>query len=187
MNRVKFCSAWIAGVMAAIPLWAQAPSGTLQGGTYNAPAGAGASTPFKPGGQSAPFTNPSLPFGPPPENVLNRDILNQSPQLWMQQLRSQTSRSVVPMPSRAQGDKAVIRVKLPTGDAKLWVNGQITKQQGQDRVFVTPNLQSGTFRYQIQASWTADEVPVRTTRAIVFEPGADVSIDFTKKMAEPTR
>jgi uncharacterized protein (TIGR03000 family) len=75
--------------------------------------------------------------------------------------------------------KAVVNVKLPSPDAQLWVNDQATKQSGQARVFVTPDLEPGSYRYRFQASWTADDVPVRASRTVVFQPGDDVVVDFT--------
>src|SRR5262249_33893847 len=113
----------------AAPVVGQTPP-YLQPGTYNAPASAGAYAPATP---NAPM--PALPPGPAifSQNPLNRDILNPNQGMLFQQFESSVFRS----PGQNLEAKASFSVKVPTADAQLWVNDQLTSLKGLERKFVT--------------------------------------------------
>lgn len=172
---------WIAAALFATPVWGQSPPYDLQPGTYNAPSGTGAYSPTVPlGPPLGPSSMAGQPFGQAtifPQNLLNRDILNSDQTILHQQLQQQSARQAgVPM----REDKVVISVKLPEADAQLWVNGQTTKQKGAERVFMTPPLQPGKYKYELRASWAANKTPVVTSRTVIFQPGEDLVIDFSR-------
>lgn len=177
MSLAKITLLGILLAVLTVPVWGQTPP-YLQPGTYNAPAGAGAHSPANP---SAPFSLPRQPSGPVaptlPLSVLNRDILNPSQAIWLQQLQ----RTVGPMPRPSDAGKVVIKVKLPMADAQLWVNDQPTRQKGLERVFVTPPLEPGKYRYRFRASWVANKTLVRSEQTLIFQPGEDLVIDLSKK------
>ena len=50
MRQFPITVGWLVAILTVVPAWGQTPPGSQQGGTYNAPAGTGASTPFNPSG-----------------------------------------------------------------------------------------------------------------------------------------
>src|SRR5262249_38805878 len=133
MNLLKYAFPLVVGfTLAASLAFAQTPpSQQLQPGTYNTPAGSGATPPALPSS-----TIPSLAPNSTFPNSLNRNILNPSQGVWLQHIDRGMRRTNLE-------DKAVIVVKLPAADGNLWVNGRRTKQTGEERLFVTPALEPG--------------------------------------------
>jgi uncharacterized protein (TIGR03000 family) len=178
----------LSGVMVlllASPLVAQSP-GVLEGGTYNAPSGADAYTPTAPlGTPIAPFAMPGQPFGQPgptsPPNLLNRDILNPNQWIWLQQYQRQAGKGAQLPPGPGQENRALIKVRVPTAETQLWVNDQLTRQKGLERVFITPPLELGTYRYRFRASWSVDRTPDSAVRTVTFQPDTALVIDFTRR------
>jgi uncharacterized protein (TIGR03000 family) len=160
----------------AAPVLGQTPP-YLEPGTYNAPAGAGATAPAYP---IAPLARPALPPGPSSiysQNPLNRDILNPNQGILFQEFENSVRRTSRPDLEA----KAIFAVKLPAADAQLWVNGQLTSQKGLERKFVTPPLAPGHYRYQFRVSWTANKASERSMQTVTFQPGEDLVIDLSKK------
>ena len=109
---------------------------------------------------------------------LNRDILNPSQGLLFQQLES----SVLRTPRRELEAKASFAVKMPSADAQLWVNDELTRQKGLERKFVTPPLEPGQqYRYRFRVSWVANKTPEHSGQTVIFQPGEDLVIDLAKK------
>ena len=189
MYSAKSAFSWLMVLLLAAPLVGQSPPGVLQGGTYNTPAGAGAAAPVTPspplGNPIAPFYNPGLPFGQPallsPQNFSNRDILNPSQGIWLQLLQQQDRKSVHPTPGQQGERMALIKVFVPTADTQLWVNDQPTRQKGRERIFRTPFLEPGTYRYRFRASWLAGKTPVSAVQTVTFQPATTPVVDFAKK------
>jgi uncharacterized protein (TIGR03000 family) len=88
----------------------------------------------------------------------------------------------VPLPDEWPAVAAArVTVRLPA-DAKLFVNGQQTKQTGAVRQFVTPPvLRAGlTYRYDFRAEWNNGvQVVVRDLPALVRGTGT-TEVDFTR-------
>jgi uncharacterized protein (TIGR03000 family) len=180
-----------AGVLAGSAL-AQAPPAPLQGGTYNAPAGAGAyavPSPF-----SSPVPGPGFgtfgsmaPYNSSPwadsflrssREASNRDILNATGWNWAaySQMRGQERKPT--KPDRDNDERAIIHVTVPTPETELWVNGQPTKQRGLRRVFMSPPLEPGNYRYVFRASWAVEQTRESAAKAVVFQPGFHLNVDF---------
>jgi uncharacterized protein (TIGR03000 family) len=70
-------------------------------------------------------------------------------------------------------------VRLPAG-ARLWANGQPTRQTGAVREFVTPTpLAPGrTFRYTFRAQWEEDGRTISRERVVEFQAGGRVTVEF---------
>lgn len=163
MSRALVVLPGLLVALATAPVRSQPPP-QLEGGTYNAPAGAGAYTPFAP---LPPLYDPGLRFGQPAPFMPQR--------YWFRQIPLRTP------PGRNQESKATIKVLVPNAQARLWVNGQATRKQGVARLFVTPPLEPGTYRYRIRASWVAGKKPVSEVRTITFQPDANLVVDFTRE------
>jgi uncharacterized protein (TIGR03000 family) len=73
---------------------------------------------------------------------------------------------------------AQITIVVPA-DADVFVDGAATTQTGTQRVFVTPQLEPGTYSYTIRAVWTEDGRSVEKTRKVSFQAGSQVRVDFT--------
>ena len=75
-----------------------------------------------------------------------------------------------------------IRVLVPEKDAKLLVEGKLTKQQGTERDFVSPPLEPvGTYTYSLTASWWPNNyTKVIRSRNVQVKPGVPIEVDFRK-------
>ena len=181
MSSVKMAVAGVLVMLITGPLMAQVPPGMLEGGTYNTPAGAGARPPAYPTyppsvGQPPLLFPPSFPQG---------DILNPNQQIWLQQFRLREGQRGV-RPGEEEG-RARITVRVPTAATQLWVNGQPTRQQGRERLFITPPLEPGTYRYRFRVSWLADRTPRSATQTVTFRPDASLVVDFASKSRPAAR
>jgi uncharacterized protein (TIGR03000 family) len=73
---------------------------------------------------------------------------------------------------------ASVRVLVPA-DARVWFDGDPTRQTGADRTFTTPDLPEGRrYRYVVRARWTAGGKTVTQTRTVRFHAGDRVTVDF---------
>jgi uncharacterized protein (TIGR03000 family) len=81
---------------------------------------------------------------------------------------------------------AQVRVLVPDGQAKVWFDGTLTKQEGTDRLYHTPALSgSGPFTYKVRAAWMANGKEVALESAAQVTPGQTTTIDFTRMPSEP--
>lgn len=79
---------------------------------------------------------------------------------------------------------AHVRVQVPTA-AEVWFDGQATKQQGAERVFVSPSLKSDTaYLYEIQARWMDNGKPVTSTKSVRVQAGKWATVDFNNAAAD---
>lgn len=76
---------------------------------------------------------------------------------------------------------AAIDVKVPAG-AKLWFQGQQTRQAGSLRYFESPQLEKGkTYAYHVKAEWTNEEgQKVERKRTVHVHAGEYLSLDLLK-------
>jgi uncharacterized protein (TIGR03000 family) len=116
-----------------------------------------------------------------PRDILNRDILNPGAWAGMSRRPLQNGGDARPKPGRDQGNTALIRVEVPTPDTELWVNGRRTKQTGLRRVFISPPLEPGTYRYVFRASWAGNRARGGAEEPVTFQPGVDLTIDFSAR------
>jgi uncharacterized protein (TIGR03000 family) len=87
----------------------------------------------------------------------------------------------LPPPNWRDEVTAKVTVRLPA-DAKLWVDGQPTKQTGAVRQFVTPPvLRPGQpYQYKFRAEWAENGVPVSRERTVAVSAAKAVDVDFAK-------
>jgi len=77
-----------------------------------------------------------------------------------------------PVPATATG--AIVQVRVPSADAKVWFDGVQTAQTGLLRTFNSPPLTSGNYHYQIKVRWieggrVVEQISER--RAMAHRPG----------------
>jgi uncharacterized protein (TIGR03000 family) len=72
-----------------------------------------------------------------------------------------------------------VRVHLPA-NAKLWVDGEQTRQKGADRDFMTPPLRPDQeLTYTFKAQWNQDGRNVERTRQVRVKANDSANVDFT--------
>jgi uncharacterized protein (TIGR03000 family) len=83
--------------------------------------------------------------------------------------------------SPSHPNAAAIDVKVPA-DARVLVQGQLTRQTGSDRFFESPPLQQDkTYAYKIKAIWTnRDGEKVERNQTVQVRAGSHVTLDFRK-------
>lgn len=85
-----------------------------------------------------------------------------------------------PSPEAQAGSVAHLMIKLPSPDAKLWIDDYQSRQNGMQRTMVTPSLEPGAkYAYTLIAMWTEDGEAVTRSRDVTFQAGQSVVIDFT--------
>jgi uncharacterized protein (TIGR03000 family) len=127
-----------------------------------------------------PYYIPPNYFGMPPMNFSTLAPLNATANYWpsaaagLQPLSSGTPTGAMAL----NPNVALIGVKVPP-DARVWFDGEATRQTGTDRLFSSPELEQGKrYNYDIRAQWTVDGKPVTRTRTVHFRAGEHVSVDF---------
>jgi uncharacterized protein (TIGR03000 family) len=96
----------------------------------------------------------------------------------------------VPTPD-APANTVLLNVQVPT-DAKIWIEGQETKQTGNSRQFVTPALTPGQqYTYTVKAEWTEGSQKISRTRRVPVQAGQGVNINLLQptpdEMKQQTR
>jgi uncharacterized protein (TIGR03000 family) len=76
---------------------------------------------------------------------------------------------------------AQIEVAVPKADAKVWFQGQQTKQTGKVREFESPPLAAGSYAYEIRAQWMDGEETVTQTQSVPVRAGERVRVEFPTK------
>jgi uncharacterized protein (TIGR03000 family) len=79
---------------------------------------------------------------------------------------------------------ALIRVLLPRGDAEVWFDGAPTQQRGMDRMFASPALEAGNYRYTIKGRWTEEGRTVNRERTVEVRPGQPLTVDLRANPGE---
>jgi uncharacterized protein (TIGR03000 family) len=89
---------------------------------------------------------------------------------------------------RRDGDNiGRVHVHVPAG-AKVWVDGEETKQKGGDRDFMTPPLRpEQEFTYTIKAQWNQDGRNVERTQQVLVKANDTANVDFTAPPKEVER
>jgi uncharacterized protein (TIGR03000 family) len=82
------------------------------------------------------------------------------------------------------GGTARVKVTLPDADARVWFEGQLTKQHGTERGFVSPQLDAGQeYVYDVRARWTENGREVERTRSVRVRADGTATVDFTASAA----
>jgi uncharacterized protein (TIGR03000 family) len=76
---------------------------------------------------------------------------------------------------------ALVHIRVPQADARVFIEGQQTKQSGTERVFVSPPLEQGKdYNYTVKATWNDGGREVTREKTVTFRVGQEVGIDFTR-------
>ena len=78
-----------------------------------------------------------------------------------------------------------LTVRLPDPAAELWVEKTATKAKGAERVFDSPPLKPGEYKYELIASWTENGQPRAESRTVSAKPGESFVVDFTRPDPNP--
>ena len=79
---------------------------------------------------------------------------------------------------RNSNSKAILSLKLPL-EAKVYINGKLTKTQGSLRQYVSRNLsQDKNYRYRVKAVVNKDGRDIVRTRLVSMRPGQDRLVRF---------
>ncbi len=74
-----------------------------------------------------------------------------------------------------------VNLRLPDPNAKVWINGQATQQEGTWREYVSPPLDpSRNYRYDIRARWVENGRDMDETRTTPVQAGGVATVDFTR-------
>jgi carbonic anhydrase len=77
----------------------------------------------------------------------------------------------------------LIKVTVPTDDARVWLDDYETKSTGKVRIFEVPAIDvNEELSYRITAKWQEpNALPQSRNETVTFKGGATVIVDFTKK------
>jgi uncharacterized protein (TIGR03000 family) len=84
-------------------------------------------------------------------------------------------------PSSTTPVPANVRVILPDAKARIFIDGVATEQSGLDRLFVTPNLQPGTYNYVLRVTYMVNNQERSHERTIQVTPGRTTVLDLTQR------
>jgi uncharacterized protein (TIGR03000 family) len=74
-----------------------------------------------------------------------------------------------------------VEVRLPTPDAKLFIDGVEVKSSGAVRHFATPEVSTiQSFTYDLRAEWKTDGLATTHLKKVTGRAGEKVVVDFTK-------
>jgi uncharacterized protein (TIGR03000 family) len=92
-----------------------------------------------------------------------------------------TSSTAQPLSANA----VALRIFVPE-DAKIWIQGEATKQQGPVRFFESPELTPGMqYTYDIRAQWTEGGKLLEKTKRVPLHAGDRLTVSFTQTPAPP--
>lgn len=81
-------------------------------------------------------------------------------------------------------NQVLLRVHVPEPSAKVWIEDQLTQQQGTDRLFVSPPLNAGTYHYTVRASWMENGREVSREQKVKVEAGREAQVNFQQRAGE---
>jgi len=92
-----------------------------------------------------------------------------------------------PDDAKGEGKPVSLKVLLPQANAKLTVEGQVTKQTGETRTFRSPPLKPGVkYVYTVTAEWEPNNY-TKITRTVKKNVAAGESVDIDMRQADPNR
>jgi uncharacterized protein (TIGR03000 family) len=78
-------------------------------------------------------------------------------------------------------NRVLLEVRVPTAEADVWVSGDLTRQKGAVREYLSPPLEpGGNYRYTIRAQWLEGGEMRDQTRQVPITLGQRVVVDFTR-------
>jgi uncharacterized protein (TIGR03000 family) len=137
----------------------------------------------------------TLDFGPPTQVTAGSDLYedpaapNPSGTAYYDNPLNMPNYSPLPRfqrpPLVERSTHAEILIRVPAS-AEILFDGELTKQSGTQRLFITPTLSAGKkYHYEIVARWMQDGKTVRHTRQVEVSAGATVHVNFLASL--PTK
>jgi|GEM_PF-1939785 len=75
-----------------------------------------------------------------------------------------------------------LRVMVPDANAKVWVEGQETRQRGTDRLFISPPLEHGkSYNYTVKVQWNQDGREVTREKTVPVQAGQQAVANFSQR------
>lgn len=78
----------------------------------------------------------------------------------------------------ASPDRVNLLITVPNPDAQVWIEGEATEQRGFQRLFTSPPLSQGKYRYHVKASWTENGQTITKEKDATCQPGQELNIAF---------
>jgi uncharacterized protein (TIGR03000 family) len=76
---------------------------------------------------------------------------------------------------------AVVKVRVPAADAKIWFGNHLTRQTGIERTYYSPALVPGyKYVYEVRATWLIRGRAFSYQRRVTVAPGGTATVDFTQ-------
>lgn len=86
----------------------------------------------------------------------------------------------------ADSNAAVMKVRVPAPNAKLWVDGEPTTSTGLTRRLVSPPLKPGKdYTYTLKVSWSQDGREQTRTKAVDVHAGSLVDVNLANPVSRP--
>jgi uncharacterized protein (TIGR03000 family) len=77
------------------------------------------------------------------------------------------------------GNQVLVRVRVPSPDARVWIQDMLSQRQGTERLFISPPLEAGsTYSYIIRASWMENGKEVSRDQKVRVTPGQPATVAF---------
>jgi uncharacterized protein (TIGR03000 family) len=90
-------------------------------------------------------------------------------------------------PPAGRESPVLLTLRVPA-QAEILFDGEKTMQKGALRTFISPPLSpDGKYAYEIKANWTEDGQPRSDTRKVDVRAGQNLTVDFTKPVADKTK
>ena len=84
------------------------------------------------------------------------------------------------VPETQEPNEAFVRIKVPTEDTILEVQGVRTQQKGLERLFKSPALANGKrYFYDAKATWTINGKTITREKSVLVTAGSTVELDMT--------
>jgi len=84
----------------------------------------------------------------------------------------------------ANANQVLLRIAVPSPDARVWIQGQPTQQMGTERVFISPPLAAGDYVYTLRSTWMANGREVSKEKQVTVRPGQETLVRFTESDAD---
>jgi uncharacterized protein (TIGR03000 family) len=89
------------------------------------------------------------------------------------------------VPSGVAGKQCTLCVLVPTPAAKVYIDDQLTKQQGTERRFISPELDSkASCTYTVKVQWTENGREQTRERTVAVFAGSSITVDFVNQLPE---
>jgi len=115
-----------------------------------------------------------------------------SPNYTSESYPSYAQSNVVPSQSFYSGptpepNKVLVHIRVPDPEATVWIENTATDQRGFDRVFLSPELESGKqYVYTVKAKWMENNGQERTQeKKVNVQPGRQAIVAFGGETGNP--